>query len=193
MPMHAALGVRYEKTEVTSSALVPIATGINWVANNEFSVVFCGAGLHDARRRVRLRAAERRLRLRRARRHESALPYGESIGRPGWGDIQGGQTLNQLARINGGTGQQGNPGLKPLESQNYDLSFEWYYNEGSYLSVGYFRKDIDNYVGVTTITETPFDLPHPGQGAYFDEAVAERLSGGGSDLHSQLHLRQSRR
>ena len=48
---------------------------------------------------------------------------------------------------------QGNPGLKPLESKNIDLSFEWYYAEGSYLSVGYFHKDIDNYVGVTTIIE----------------------------------------
>jgi TonB-dependent receptor len=100
------------------------------------------------------------------------LSYGESIGRPNWGDIQGGQTLNQLARINGGTGAQGNPGLKPLESTNYDLSFEWYYGDGSYVSVGYFRKDIDNYIGVTTITSTPFNLPHPGQGAFFDEAVS---------------------
>ncbi len=39
--------------------------------------------------------------------------------------------------------------------------------------MGYFKKDIDNYVGISTITETPFDLPHPGQGAYFDEAVAD--------------------
>jgi hypothetical protein len=31
----------------------------------------------------------------------------------GLGNIQGGQTLNQLARINGGSGAQGNPGLKP--------------------------------------------------------------------------------
>ncbi len=96
---------------------------------------------------------------------------GKSIGRPDWGNIQGGQTLNQLVRINGGNGQQGNPGLKPLESKNYDLSFEWYYAEGSYLSVGYFKKDIDNYVGISTETLSPFDLPHPGQGAYFDEAV----------------------
>jgi TonB-dependent receptor len=172
MPIHAALGVRYEKTEVTSSALVPTATGINWVANNEFSVVFAAPGFTtlegeydyvlpsldfaiDVRDNMKVRAS-----------------FGESIGRPGWGDIQGGQTLTQLARINGGTGQQGNPGLKPLESKNFDLSFEWYYDEGSYLSVGYFKKDIDNYVGISTITETPFDLPHPGQGAYFDEAVA---------------------
>ena len=45
-------------------------TGINWVANNEFSVIFAAAGLHHAGRRLRLRAAEPRLRLRRARQHE---------------------------------------------------------------------------------------------------------------------------
>ena len=172
MPLHAALGARYEKTEVTSSALVPTATGINWVANNEFSVVFAAPdfttleGEYD----YVLPSADFSMDVR--DNLKVRLSYGESIGRPGWDQIQGGQTLNQLARINGGTGQQGNPGLKPLESTNYDLSVEWYYGEGSYLSAGYFRKDIDNYVGVTTITETPFDLPHPGQGAYFDEAVA---------------------
>jgi TonB-dependent receptor len=97
---------------------------------------------------------------------------GKSIGRPGWGDIQGGQTLTQLARINGGTGAQGNPGLKPLESKNFDLSFEWYYADASYLSIGWFKKNIDNYIGITTLSETPFNLPNPGAGAYFQEAVA---------------------
>ncbi len=38
--MHRRVGVRYEKTDVTSRALVPIATGINWAGNNEFSVQF---------------------------------------------------------------------------------------------------------------------------------------------------------
>jgi TonB-dependent receptor len=170
-PMHGAVGVRWEKTDVSSSALVPTANGILWVANNEFSVQFGTPGFTtldgsyhyflpsvdwdmDVIDNVKLRAS-----------------YGKSIGRPGWGDIQGGQTLNQLARINGGTGQQGNPGLKPLESKNIDLSVEWYYGRSSYLSVGYFRKDIDNYVGITTINATPFNLHNPGAGTYFNEAV----------------------
>ncbi|HEY5807349.1 MAG TPA: TonB-dependent receptor [Povalibacter sp.] len=169
-PMHATLGVRYEKTDVTSSALVPIATGIAWAGNNEFSVQFSDPDFTtlegnydyvlpdldfsvDLTDDLKLRAS-----------------YGESIGRPQWGDIQGGQTLNGLARINGGTGQQGNPSLKPLESENMDLSVEWYYGESNYLSVGYFRKNIDNYVGISTVQLTPFELPHPGQGAYFTEA-----------------------
>ena len=173
IPIEMALGLRYEDTEVTSSALVPTAIGINWVANNEFSVIFSDpdfttlAGEYD----YLLPSADFAFELRDDMKLRAS--YGETIGRPGWGDIQGGQTLNQLARINGGSGQQGNPGLAPLESANYDLSFEWYYAEGSYMSVGYFKKNIDNYIGVSVISDTPFDLPHPGQGAYFNEAVAD--------------------
>lgn len=179
-PANLAVGVRYEETDVTSSALVPTATEIRWAAANEFSIVYGDpdfttlTGKYDyflpsldfnveVVDDVVLRAA-----------------YSETIGRPGWGDIQGGQTLAPIIRIDGGDGQQGDPGLLPLESQNYDLSFEWYYAESSYLAVGYFRKDIDNYVGVTQIQETPFDLPHPGQGARYDEANA--ATGGTDDL-----------
>ncbi|WP_349257628.1 TonB-dependent receptor [Povalibacter sp.] len=169
-PMHAAIGLRYEETDVTSSALVPIPTGIVWGGNNEFNVQFGAPDFTtlegsydyllpsfdfsvDITDNLKLRAS-----------------YGESIGRPQWGDIQGGQTLDGLARINGGTGRQGDPSLKPLESQNIDLSMEWYYGEASYLSVGYFRKNIDNYIGVATVQLTPFELPHPANGAYYNEA-----------------------
>jgi TonB-dependent receptor len=169
-PMHAAIGLRYEETDVTSSALVPIPTGIVWGGANEFNVQFGAPGFTtlegsydyllpsfdfsvDVTDNLKLRAS-----------------YGETIGRPQWGDIQGGQTLNQLVRINGGTGQQGDPSLKPLESQNIDFSMEWYYADASYLSVGYFHKKIDNYIGISTVQLTPFDLPHPANGAYFNEA-----------------------
>src|SRR3546814_2815644 len=40
MPLHVAVGVRYEETEVTSSALVPIPTELVWAGNNEFTVLF---------------------------------------------------------------------------------------------------------------------------------------------------------
>jgi TonB-dependent receptor len=99
------------------------------------------------------------------------MSYGHSIGRPLWNQIQGGQTINQLVRVDGGTGDQGDPGLLPLLSKNFDLSFEWYYGEASYLSAGYFHKDIDNYVGTTQITDTPFDLHTPVGGAYWNAAI----------------------
>jgi TonB-dependent receptor len=172
-PTRSAIGVRYEQTDVTSSALVPVAVGINWTAANEYPIQFAsgpgfttlkGSYKHllpsidvdvDVTDNVKFRAS-----------------YGESIGRPLWGDIQGGQTLNGLARVDGGTGQQGNPALKPLKSKNFDLSLEWYYAKGSYVAVGLFRKEIDNYIGVTQIDATPFNLRTPVRGAFWNEAVA---------------------
>jgi TonB-dependent receptor len=180
MPIRAAVGVRYENTDVTSSALVPSPSGISWASDNELNVVTpAGAsttttlegdydyvlpsfdfdiGLLD---NLKFRAS-----------------WGKTIGRPGWGDIQGGQVLDLLVRVDGGTGSQGNPALKPLESTNIDLSLEWYYAAGSYASVGYFNKDIDNYVGVTQIVEQPFSLHTPIGGALYNEAVAAECADG---------------
>jgi TonB-dependent receptor len=41
----------------------------------------------------------------------------------------------------------GNPNLEPYESVNLDLAYEYYYAEGSYFAVNYFRKDIKDYHG----------------------------------------------
>ncbi|XPF95117.1 TonB-dependent receptor [Colwellia sp. RE-S-Sl-9] len=38
-----------------------------------------------------------------------------------------------------------NPFLKPLESKNLDLSYEWYFNEGGALTVALFNKDMSNF------------------------------------------------
>ena len=72
--------------------------------------------------------------------------------------------------------------MKPLESKNFDLSFEWYYGEGSFLSVGYFRKDIDNYIGTSMVEISPFDLTTPVGGAYFNAAVANGCAVGSTDF-----------
>jgi len=180
MPANLRAGVRYEETDVTSSALVPIATEIRWVGTNEFSVIKGAPDFTELTGSYDYWLPNLDFNVSLTDNFVARASYSKTIGRPGWGDIQGGQTLNDLARINGGTGQQGDPGLLPLESDNYDVSLEWYYNEGSYFSVGYFFKDVANYVGVSTITETPFDLEHPAQGAWYDEANA--ATGGGNDL-----------
>jgi TonB-dependent receptor len=171
LPMHGAVGLRYEKTDVDSTALVPSATGLTWVANNEFSLQFGPPIFESLSGDYQYVLPSLDLALDVTDNVKARASWGKSIGRPGWGDIQGGRTLTQLVRIDTGTGAQGNPGLKPLESKNIDLSLEWYYGSGSYAAVGFFRKDIDNYIGITTEAQSPFSVPHPGQGALFTEAV----------------------
>jgi TonB-dependent receptor len=172
MPMHTAIGVRYEKTDVTSTALVPAATAISWGSQNEFSVLM-GAPTFttltgkyhnllpsvdwdmDVRPDMKVRAS-----------------YGETIGRPRYDQIAGGQILNTLARVEGGTGSQGNPALKPVKSKNFDLSFEWYYAKQSFASVNAFYKDLENYAGQSQVVEQPFGLHTPVGGAFWNEALA---------------------
>jgi TonB-dependent receptor len=40
----------------------------------------------------------------------------------------------------------GNPDLKPFTSDNLDLSFEWYYQENGYFTLGLFHKDVSNFL-----------------------------------------------
>jgi TonB-dependent receptor len=171
-PAQVALGLRYEETDVVSAALVPIPTGVTWEAANEFNVNLSGESDFTT-----LEGS-----------YDYVLPsldfnveviddvilrfgYSETIGRPGWGNIQGGTTLDLLARVNGGTGSSGNPALLPLESTNLDLSVEWYYGEGSYASLAFFTKDIKNFVTFTQVSDTAFDLPTPFGGARYNEAL----------------------
>lgn len=185
MNSNLRLGVRYEQTDVSSSALVPIPVNILWVAANEYSITFGEQDFTQLEGDYDYVLPNLDLSVNVTDNFIVRGSYTQSIGRPDWQSIQGGQTLNGLVRRDFGNGSQGNPGLKPLESDNYDLSFEWYYGEGSYASVAYFYKDTSNYIGFSQIEGTPFNLPHPGNGQWYDECNAS--TGGGND---QTAIRQ---
>ena len=173
-PAHFAAGVRYEKTDVTSSAQVLVPTGgSQWVAANEVNISLGNTPTFTTLKGSYNYALPNiDLDVDLTQNLKARASWGKSIGRPGWGDIQGGQTLDSLARPGFGTGRQGNPALKPLESKNIDLALEWYYAKGSYASVGYFKKDVSNYPGSEVINATPFHIPNPGLGPWVTEALA---------------------
>ena len=55
------------------------------------------------------------------------------------------------------TSSSGNPELNPFTSNNIDLSLEWYYDDASYMSAGYFRKNVANFI-VNSQESLTFDL-----------------------------------
>ena len=77
-----------------------------------------------------------------------------------------------ISLIDRGTGSGGNPALLPFESENFDISAEYYYGDISYFSVGYFTKDVDNWITQGNIDVAPFNVGHPGQGPRYTEAAA---------------------
>ena len=172
MNSNLRLGIRYEETDVDSSALVPTPEYIAWVANNEYFITFGEQDFTELSGKYDNWLPNLDFNIEVADGVILRASYSETIARQAWTDIQGGQTLNPLVRRNFGSATSGDPGLLPLESKNIDFSAEWYYGEGSYVSAGYFHKDVDNYVGQTQVEGTPFDIPDPGNGLWYDECNA---------------------
>jgi TonB-dependent receptor len=172
IPFHSSIGLRYEKTDVTSVAQVLPGTALVWVSQNELPVTFAGnsfstttASYHnllpsinldfDVRPDMKLRASA-----------------GETIGRPRYDQLQGGLNLGTTVSTYNGTASTGNPALKPVKSKNLDLSLEWYYDKESLVSLGLFHKDLDNYAGQTVVPQPLYNLHTPIGGAYYNAALS---------------------
>ncbi|MFZ4650551.1 MAG: TonB-dependent receptor [Rubrivivax sp.] len=65
-----------------------------------------------------------------------------SLGRPNYNELAGSVTLNDTLL----TGSSGNPNLRPILSDNVDLSLAWYFAPRAYVSAGLFAQSISNYV-----------------------------------------------
>lgn len=73
--------------------------------------------------------------------------YGETLRRAAFGDLNPNFTLTgDLTQVGRGSGSQGNPGLQPTRSKNYDLSAEWYFSRDSAIYTTLFRREIEGLV-----------------------------------------------
>ncbi len=179
-------GLRYEQTDIDSQALSPAYTAINWVAGNELTAVQGDPDFTELSGDYDVLLPNFDLKIDFTDNLVGRFSYSETMTRPNYGDIQGGQTINSLLRVDGGTGNRGNPNLLPFESQNIDVSFEYYYGEDSYVAVGYFHKDVDNFIGTASVVEDTFGLPHPALGPLGDEARAATGSSDGGTLYGWI-------
>ncbi len=184
MSANVTAGARYEHTNVSAPATVPVPTGTSWPGGNEFFLTFDGETQEtdfDGSYNFFLPSVDfdvavtDDLKLRGA--------FSKTIGRHRYDQIQGGLSLDSLFRSEDGTGSTGNPSLEPFTSKNFDVSAEWYYGDNSYVSVGYFKKDIENFVGSGIFDANYYGLTHPGQGTTATNAIAAL---GGSPSAAEL-------
>ena len=181
LPFNAVLGLRYEDADTRSRGIDRQPTGVSWNNANEWTYIFGGASRDAAAEgnsQYFLPSIDIDMDL--TDDMVARASYSRSLARPAIGDL--GATRNFPGTPNVGTRlvDQGNPGLQPYLSDNFDLSFEWYYAEGSYASVGYFSKRVDNWI-VTTTEEATFaslGLRDPQLGPRADQARADLIAAG---------------
>ncbi|MEP1743513.1 MAG: TonB-dependent receptor [Kangiellaceae bacterium] len=181
-PYGLVVGFRYEETTSSATADLAFPAHVLWESNDDFRVI-PGTGAKQ------LVTAEND--------YDHVLPnldfnielqddliarfsYSQTIARPGYSSLSPAATVTDgpaqptvIAPNGFGTATSGNPNLVPLESTNYDLSLEWYFDDASYLSVGYFKKDVENFIGTGPIFQNFYGLRDASAGPRAQQAVAD--------------------
>jgi TonB-dependent receptor len=182
MPSNLVVGVRYEETDVasTSNILVPNAPGgMVWTANNDFTIgrsATVQPFTEETDYSHVLPSFDFDMMLTDG--IKARLSYSTTIARANYTDLYAG------ASVDGATGsilidpstqaaaEANNPALEPLESDNLDLSVEWYFSDQGYVSAGYWAKRVDNFIGTTVLQQSLFDITDPTSGPDAQSALA---------------------
>ena len=185
-PINLYYGLRYEETDVHSEALVPLYDRVEWsIIDNRFNLyqqkdeqgnTVQGFSEIDGAYSMYLPSLDFDIEL-----IDDLIfrtSYSLTVTRPVYNDLKGALIIDYLGP-DGGGGRRGNPQLLPMESENIDVSFEWYYDDASYASIGFWSKDVDNFIVNQTFENQPLfkDLFTPINGDLYNQAVQD-LTGG---------------
>jgi len=135
IPIRGNIGVRYVETDMTSQGYS--TTGAPVTAGNDYSDVLPSLNVvFDLTDNLLLRVGAAKV-----------------MTRPALGSVSPGISNISLVGNLGVT--TGNPLLDPIRAKAYDLSLEWYFQDGGLLSAAFFYKDIDSFVQ-TLVESMPF-------------------------------------
>ncbi|MFS1701841.1 TonB-dependent receptor [Alteromonas sp. AMM-1] len=129
MDLRGNAGVRYATTDVESKGLV---NGDETSVKNDYSDTLPSVNLAlDVTEDLVLRAA-----------------YADVMSRPSLSTLSPGGSVDAFNL----TVSYGNPFIDPFRATNFDLSAEYYFDEGALFSVAYFVKDIESFPTSETTT-----------------------------------------
>jgi TonB-dependent receptor len=153
-------GFRYEDTTQTSSSDTPLMDYFVWNSDNDFTRVDrAGAPKTVVKNNYDALLPNLDVTVKLTDDLVSRFSYSKTIARPVLGQLGAavtgwsinGSSLNDATSVRA-TGN--NPKLVPLESSNFDVSVEWYFDDASYVSAGVFEKRVLNFVGTEQVDRT---------------------------------------
>ncbi|HEX3122975.1 MAG TPA: TonB-dependent receptor [Rhodanobacteraceae bacterium] len=170
-PASLVAGGRYEKTDVNSTSDISIPQAVVWQDDNDFTITQSSAVQPFSEKssyNYFLPNLDFSLDFNDEMKGRASIS--KTIARAPMGNLYAGPTPKAptgsvlVAESMRGSGDSQNPALKPLESNNIDLAFEWYFAKSSYASLTLWGKRVDNFVGNTVVQESLYGLRDPTSG-----------------------------
>ena len=135
MPIRGDIGVRYVMTDQFASGIIPIAAPATsiYTSFGQYNEVERDYNDTLPAFNVVFELTDNLL---------ARLSGSKVMSRPELGNLSPTAGVTATTR----TGNVNNPYLDPIRADTADLALEWYFSEGSLLSVAYFYKDIESYI-----------------------------------------------
>ncbi len=193
MPFDVVAGARWEETDVTSISQQSVPSAFVWESNNDFSFTL-GSGVEglseDYTYSALLPSLDMSVDI--SDNLKARASFSKTLARPGYSDMYTATSVEAPSRIthlgDQPSASQGNARLDPLESNNFDLSVEYYYGEANYFSVGYFQKNVSNFVGIQQSDQALFGLRDAtaSNSTFLAQAISELASIGVAESEDTL-------
>ena len=160
LPARISAGFRYEDTDVTGAAFQTFPESLSITTSTEGTVNFDPTAVPeffevDGDYEVFLPAFDFSIEPRDDM--IARISYGRSIARPDLNALRPITTVSDY-RPGTSTASGGNPDINPYIADNIDLSLEWYYDEGSYASVTFFYKQVNDYIAIDVENDVILDV-----------------------------------
>lgn len=183
MPTNFLAGVRYERTDVKSTSFLLENTAIIWLDNNDYFYELSDditALKADNSYDNLLPSLDFDIAL--TDQIKARASFSQTIARANYDQLRTavtGISTNGPGSTGGSaTANASNPGLVPLQSNNFDLSVEYYFGDTSYISAGFYEKRVKNFIGTEQVEETQFGLRDVTAGPRALNATAALEAGG---------------
>lgn len=177
MAVNTVFGLRYEQTDVTSSAAIAPLSYMDWTSDNDFfTIMDTELAPFELTSNYNLLLPSLDLSVNFTDDLVGRFSASKTVARPNLGSLSpavGNYSMNGASILGySPTAQRGDPTLKPLESVNLDVSVEWYFDNSSYASIALFNKDVSNFIGSRQVTETLFGIQDQTAGPRAQAALA---------------------
>ena len=168
------MGLRYENTQVTAKSLEQVPVSVTWQNPTEFYTQYSPTlAYSDVKKKYDEILPSIDTSLAVTKDFLLRASYSKTLTRSDLNSMVGTESVSLTPKPGSRTVTAGNPGLLPYESNNLDLTAEWYPTRDDYFSVNYFSKEVVNFLTQTT-TQGPVDgLTDPNAGAIEQKAAAE--------------------
>lgn len=150
------VGARYVHTETTAIGVSQILQDLIFAADDLYTPILSGEEEVSQTNKYSYFLPSTNFKLNITDELIARIALSRTMTRPPLGSLSPRTTIG-ATRPGNLSAASGNPDLKPFIADNFDLSLEWYFNDSSYLTLGYFRKDVQNFL-VSTVENRAFPI-----------------------------------